>query len=107
MCLKMINATLKRSLAGIVIGLLMVSIVAMGCGESGGEKLTIGGDVPEIAQDASLIDLEAIRGDSELLKEAGEVFGSVEPEPGKYGDWQFRLAKCRDIRRKRPSGHTG
>ena len=85
MCLKMKNATLKRTLAGIVIGLLMVSIVAMGCGESGGEKLTIGGDVPEIAQDATLIDLEVIRGDSELLKETGEVLGALNRSLGNTG----------------------
>ena len=89
MCLNMINATLKSSLAAIIVGLLMVSIVAMGCGGSGGgpggEKLTIGGDVPEIAQDASLIDLEAIRGDSELLKEAGEVLGALNRSLGNTG----------------------
>ena len=85
MCLKMINATLKSSLAGIVVGLLMAGIVAMGCGGSGGEKLTIGEDVPEIAQDATLINLEAIRGDSELLKEAGEVLGALNRSLGNTG----------------------
>ena len=95
MCLKMKNATLKRSLAGIVIGLLMVGIVAMGCGGSGGEKLTIGGDVPEIAQDASLIDLDLIRGDSELLKEAGEVLGALNRSLGNTGYWQFRSCEVR------------
>ena len=70
----------------IVMTILLVGVVIAGCGESGeGEKLTIGMDVPEIAQDATMIDLEAIRGDSELLKEAGEVLGALNRSIGNTG----------------------
>lgn len=77
---------LKKGVTGIVLVLLLGSIVAVGCGESGGgEPLTIGGDVPEIAQDAAMVDLEVIRGDSELVKEAGEVLAALNRSLGNTG----------------------
>ena len=66
--------------------LLLGLAAAMGCGGAGGgEKLTIGGDVPEIATDATMVDLEIIRGDPGLIGEAGEVLGALNRSLGNAG----------------------
>lgn len=77
---------MKRSLAVIVLTLLLSLTAAVGCGGAGGgEKLTIGGDVPEIATDATMVDLEVIRGDPGLIGEAGEVLGALNRSLGNAG----------------------
>ena len=65
--------------------MLVILIAVAGCGESVDQKLTIGGDVPETAQDATLVDLEVIRADSGLLSEAGEVLGALNRSLGNAG----------------------
>ena len=47
--------------------------------------MTIGGDVPEIATDATMVDLEVIRGDSGLIGEAGEVLAALNRSLGNAG----------------------
>ena len=47
--------------------------------------MTIGGDVPEIAQDATMVDLEVIRADPGLLAEADEVLGALNRSLGNAG----------------------
>jgi len=76
---------MKSSLAGLVAVLLVGLVAAMGCGGSDGEKLNIGGDVPEIAQDATMVDLEVIRADPGLLAEADEVLGALNRSLGNAG----------------------
>ena len=76
---------MKIRLASIVSVLLVSLAAAVGCGGSGGEKLTIGGDVPEITQDATLVDLEVIRADPGLLAEADEVLGALNRSLGNAG----------------------
>lgn len=76
---------MKRSFAGIVSVLLVIFIAVAGCGESAGQKLTIGGDVPETAQDATLVDLQVIRADPGLLSEVDEVLGALNRSLGNAG----------------------
>ena len=76
---------MKSSLAGIVTALLLAFAATMGCGGEDGGRLTIGGNVPEVAQDATMVDLEAVRGDSGLLAEAGEVLGALNRSMGNTG----------------------
>ena len=47
--------------------------------------MTIVGDVPEIAQDATLVDLEVIRADPGLLAEADEVLSALNRSMGNAG----------------------
>ena len=75
----------KRSLAGLALAFLLAGAVALGCGGSGGEELTIGGDVPEIAQDATLVDLEVVRSDPELLRATAELLGALNRSLGNTG----------------------
>ena len=74
-----------KGLAVIVTVMFLGLMAAAGCGGPGEGELTIGQNVPEIAQDAAMVDLEVIRGDSELLKEAGEVLGALNRSLGNTG----------------------
>lgn len=76
---------IRKSLAVIVPALLLGLVVAVGCEGSGGKRLNIGADVPEIAQDATMVDLEVIRADPGLLAESDEVLGALNRSLGNAG----------------------
>lgn len=64
-----------------LLGLAM----AIGCGGEERVRLTIGGDVPGIATDATMVHLDVIRGDPGLLAEAQEVLGALNRSLGNAG----------------------
>lgn len=76
---------MKSSLVSIVSVFLLGLVVSMACGDSGGEKVTIGGNVPQVAQDATMVDLEIIRADPGLLSEAVEILGALNRSLGNAG----------------------
>lgn len=76
---------MKSSLVSLVSVFLLGLIVSMACGDSGGEKVTIGGNVPLVAQDATMVDLEIIRADPGLLSEAVEILGALNRSLGNAG----------------------